>query len=106
MRRRGKVLIIRTILPTVISRTCPPPELVHFFGSISVKQGVVIHPEHAFAVDLPKVVKIKLPDQAVEPVVAEILRKRFRLETREIGDAKGFPRWQPLEVDSSHHRTE
>ena len=77
---------------------------MHFFGSISVKQGVVIHPEHAFAVDLPKVVKIKLPDQALEPVVAEILRKRFRLETREIRNTKGFPRWKPLAVDTSHDR--
>lgn len=65
-----------------------------------MKQGVVIHPEHALAVDLPKVVKIQLPDQALEPVMAEILRERFRLETREVRDTKCFPRWQPLAVES------
>ncbi len=59
----------------------------------------MIHPEHALAVDLPKVVKIQLPDQALEPVVAKVLGERFRLETREIRDTKGFPRWQPLVVD-------
>ena len=50
----------------------------------------MIHPEHALTVDLPKVVKIQLPDQALEPVVAKVLRERFRLETREIRDTKGF----------------
>ena len=64
-----------------------------------MKQGVVIHPEHALTVDLPKVVKIQLPDQALEPVMAKVLGERFRLESREIRDTKGFTRWQPLVVD-------
>lgn len=57
---------------------------------------MVIHPKGAFPIDLSKVIEIKLTDQTLETRMAKVLGKRFRLESREVRDAKGFTRGYPL----------
>jgi len=69
---------------------------MHFFGTISVKEGVVINPKCTLSIDLPKVIEIKLTDQTLEAGMAKVLRKRFRLKAREIGNPKCLSRWYPL----------
>jgi hypothetical protein len=51
---------------------------------ISVKQRVLVDPYVPFSVDLPKAVKIELPNKRLKTIVSEVLRKSFVFETVKI----------------------
>ena len=42
-----------------------------------MKQRVVIHPKRTLAIDLSEIVEVQLSYQALEAVVAEVLRERL-----------------------------